>query len=69
MTISILVTAVMAALLIKGINAVGVLMVTLIINIVVYYALPGRYSRDYADRYQKRLNRNTPTGSRMTHSL
>ena len=56
MTISILVSAVLAALLIKGINAVGVLMVTLIINIVVYYALPGRYSRAYIDKYMHRLD-------------
>ena len=32
---------------IQGINAVGVLLATAVINILVYYALPDRYSKTY----------------------
>lgn len=56
MTVSIIVVAALSALLIEGINAVGVLMATSIINIFVYYALPGRYSREYMDQYLNRMN-------------
>ena len=42
---------------IQGINAVGVLLATAVINILVYYALPDRYSKAYrrkqTSRYQQ----------------
>ena len=56
MVISSVTSATVAALLIQGINAVGVLMATLIINVLVYYALPGRYSKAYMEKYLDYLN-------------
>ena len=39
---------------IQGINAVGVLLVAAVINIVVYYSLPDRYSKAYMKKYPRR---------------
>lgn len=57
MTASSIATAVFFIAMIPGINAVGVLLATTVINIIVYYALPDRYSKAYmqkhSDRYQQ----------------
>ena len=44
-------TAVLFAVTVHGINAVGVLLATALINILVYYALPDRYSPAYLNKY------------------
>jgi len=54
MTISTITSVAFSALLIQGINAVGVLMAAAIINIFVYYALPDRHSKAHIKKYQKR---------------
>ena len=36
---------------IQGINAVGVLLAAAVINIIVYYALPDRYSDAYRQKH------------------
>jgi hypothetical protein len=41
---------------VQGINAVGILLATAVINIPVYYALPDSYSKAYRRKIQDRLN-------------
>jgi hypothetical protein len=38
---------------IQGINAVGVLLAAAVINIIVYYALPDRYSDAYQQKHSR----------------
>ena len=47
-------TAVLFAVIVHGINAVGVLLATAVINILVYYALPDRYSPAYIKKHSTR---------------
>lgn len=49
-----LVSIVMTAALIPGINAVGIMLVVVIVNSIVYYALPGKYSTAYMQQYSGR---------------
>ncbi|MGB5275552.1 MAG: hypothetical protein WBO73_03865 [Gammaproteobacteria bacterium] len=51
MAISTLMSVALTAVLVQGINAVGVLLAATIINIFVYYALPDRYSKAYMKKY------------------
>jgi hypothetical protein len=41
---------------VQGINAVGILLATAVINIPVYYALPDSYSKAYKKKLQNRFN-------------
>lgn len=61
MAISTLTSIALSAVVIQGINAVGVLLATAIINIFVYYSMPGRYSKAYMDKYLSHIN---PTARR-----
>jgi hypothetical protein len=56
MAISTIASVALSVVLIHGINAVGILMATVIINIFVYYALPDRYSNTYLKKYMNRFN-------------
>jgi len=49
-------TAIFVMATIQGINAVGVILVTAVINILVYYALPDRYSKAYMQKHPHRFN-------------
>ena len=61
---SIIATIALVALLVPGINAVGVIMAAAILNIMVYYALPDSYSPAYM---QKRMLRHeSPSMRRNT---
>ena len=55
MTASTIATAALMAT-VPGINAVGVLLATAVINIPVYYALPDRHSKAYMQKRQNRFN-------------
>jgi hypothetical protein len=41
---------------VQGINAVGVLLASAIINIPVYYALPDSFSKACKQKFQNRIN-------------
>ena len=56
MAISTIASVALSAVLIQGINAVGILMATAIINIFVYYALPDRYGHAYQKKQMDRFN-------------
>jgi hypothetical protein len=56
MAISTIASVAVSAMLIQGINAVGSLMATAIINIFVYYALPDRYSNAYLRKYMNHFD-------------
>ena len=56
MSISTIACALLSVMLIQGINAVGVLMATALVNIFVYYSLPGSYSKAYLDKYVNRYH-------------
>ena len=53
---SIIATIALVALLVPGINAVGVIMAAAILNIVVYYAMPDRYSPAYMEKRMRRYD-------------
>lgn len=55
MTVSTIATATLMAT-VPGINAVGVLLATAVINIPVYYALPDRYSKTRRQKLQNHFN-------------
>jgi hypothetical protein len=55
MTASTIATAALMAT-VQGINAVGILLATAVINIPVYYALPDSYSKAYRQKLQNRFN-------------
>jgi hypothetical protein len=55
MTASTIATATLMAT-VPGINAVGVLLATAVINIPLYYALPDRYSKTRRQKLQNRFN-------------
>ena len=54
MVMSMIISIALTAVMFQGINAVGILLAAGIINIFVYYALPGRYSEAYSKRYLNR---------------
>ena len=56
MTLSIVLSVVVFATMIQGINAVGVLLAASTINILVYYGLPDRYSKAYIEKHSNRIN-------------
>lgn len=58
-TASTIATATFVMATIQGINAVGVILVTAVINILVYYALPDRYSKSYMQKHPHHLTDNT----------
>jgi len=49
-------TATFVMATIQGINAVGVILVTAVINILVYYALPDSYSKTYMQKHPHRFD-------------
>jgi hypothetical protein len=55
MTVSTIATATLMVT-VPGINAVGVLLATAIVNIPVYYVLPDRYSKTRRQKLQNRFN-------------
>lgn len=55
MTASTIATAALMAT-VQGINAVGILLATAVINIPVYYALPDSYSKTYRQKLQNRFD-------------
>ena len=55
MAASTIATAILMAT-VPGINAVGVLLATAVINIPVYYVLPDRYSKTCKQKLQNRFN-------------
>jgi hypothetical protein len=55
MTASTIATAALLAT-VQGINAVGILLTTAVINIPVYYAPPDSYSKAYRQKLQNRFN-------------
>ncbi len=57
MSISTIASVALLAVLIEGINAVGVFMGAAIINFLVYYSLPDKFSKHYME---KQPNRFTP---------
>lgn len=48
---SVAATVAFVAAMVPGINAVGVIMAAATLNILVYYAMPDRYSEAHRDRY------------------
>ncbi len=56
MAVSILATVALVAVIFPGINAVGILMAAATFNILVYYALPDRYSRTYMAKDHRRFH-------------
>lgn len=56
MVVSVLVTIALVAVSVPGINAVGILLVVAIVNIVVYYTLPDSYSKACRDRQSYRFH-------------
>ena len=56
MAVSVIATVTLTAVMVPGINAVGVLMAAATINIFVYYALPDRFSKAYMKKYSYRLD-------------
>ena len=56
MTASTIATAVICIAMVHGINAVGVLLATAVVNILVYYALPDRYSKAYMQKHPNRIH-------------
>ena len=57
MTVSIIATIGLIAVLIPGINLVGIMMAGATINILVYYLLPDRFSKPHRDGNPHRLLR------------
>ena len=51
---SIIATVVLVAVLVPGINAVGVIMAAAIMNILVYYAMPDSYSPAFMVEHGRR---------------
>ena len=56
MAVSIIATGTSMAVLVPGINAVGIFMVVATINILVYYALPDKYSKAYREKHSYRFH-------------
>ena len=56
MAVSILATVALVALIMPGINVVGIFMAVATLNILVYYALPDKYSQAYMNKYHRRFN-------------
>ncbi len=50
---SIIATITFVAAVVPGINAVGIIMAAATLNILVYYAMPDRYSKAYRDAYPR----------------
>ena len=57
MTTSTIATVTFLMATVQGINAVGVLLAAAVINILVYYALPDRYSNAYIKKHSNRFCR------------
>ena len=53
-----IVTVILFASLVPGINAVGVLLAAAVINILVYYSLPDSYSPAYRKQHSHRYKEN-----------
>lgn len=49
-------TAALLVATVPGINAVGVLLAVGLVNIGVYYAMPDKYSKTYAEKHLKRYH-------------
>ncbi len=56
MTVTAIATAGLMVASIPGINAVGVLLAVGLVNIGVYYAMPDKYSKAYAEKYLNRYH-------------
>ena len=55
MAVSVIATVTLIAIMVPGINAVGIFMAAATVNILVYYALPDRFSKDYMKKYSYRF--------------
>ena len=55
MAVSIIATSAVTAVMVPGINAVGIFMVVATINILVYYALPDKYSNAFMEKQRYRF--------------
>ena len=56
MAVSVIATVTLTAFMVPGINAVGIFMAAATVNILVYYALPDRFSKDYKEKYSYRFD-------------
>ena len=56
MAVSVIATVTLTAFTVPGINAVGIFMAAATVNILVYYALPDRFSKDYKEKYSYRFD-------------
>ncbi|UCB55810.1 MAG: hypothetical protein JSW45_04590 [Thiotrichales bacterium] len=56
MAVSIISTVGLIAILVPGMNMVGIMMATATINIIAYYLLPDHYSRAYLERHPSRFD-------------
>lgn len=56
MAVSVIATVTLIATMVPGINAVGIFMAAATVNILVYYALPDRFSKDYMEKYSYRFD-------------
>lgn len=54
MTITSMATAALLAATVQGINAVGIILASAVINIVIYFALPDSYSKAYMIKHPNR---------------
>ena len=55
MVVSIITTALLMAVMVPGINVVGIMLAAATINIILYYLLPDRYSTAYLKRHTCRI--------------
>ena len=56
MAVTTIATAALLVAAVPGINAVGVLLAVGLVNIGVYYAMPDKYSKTYAEKYLNRYH-------------
>lgn len=56
MAVSVIATVALTAFMVPGINAVGIFMTAAIVNILVYYALPDRFSKAYMEKFSYRFD-------------
>lgn len=54
MAVSIIATALLMAVMVPGINVVGIMFAAATINIILYYSMPDQYSKAYLKRHSSR---------------
>ncbi len=55
MAVSIITTALLIAVMVPGINVVGIMFAAATINIILYYSMPDRHSKAYLKRHACRI--------------